>query len=100
MDEHLSLQYLIQARLIDKIEIRDGGALVYINNRKTKKTPLKKKGTNQRKSSDHKHEYRLIGAEHVKGRKGDFQVINLDLNSYLVSPFLLGKGGHRTTPPK
>ena len=64
------------------------------------KHPHKKKGTNQRKNSNQKHEHKLIGAEHVKGGRGDFQVKNLDLNSYQVSPFSLGRGAHCATPPR
>ena len=60
----------------------------------------KGKGINQKKNSNHKHEHKLIGAKHVKGGRGDFRVINLNLNSYLVSHLLLGGGGHRATPPR
>ena len=100
MNKHLGLQYLIQAQLIDKIEVRDGGTLVYKTIRKTRKTSLAKKSTNQRKNLNHKHKHKLLGTKHVKGGKGDFQVINLDLNSYLVSPLSLGRGGHRATFPR
>ena len=63
--------------------------------RKTRKTSLAKKGTNQRKNLNHKHKHKLMGTKHVKGGRGDFHVVNLDLNSYLVSPLSLGRGGHR-----
>ena len=99
VDEHLGFQYLIQARLIDKIEVKDGSALVCKTIRKTRKTSLAKKGTNQRKNSNHKHKHKLMGIEYIKGGRGDFQIVNLNLKPHLVS-LLSGRGGHRATPPR
>ena len=33
-----------------------------------------------------------------KGEGSNFKIINLDLKPHLVSPLLLGKGGHRAIP--
>ena len=49
---------------------------------------------------NNKHKHRQMGTEHVKGKRGDFQVINLDLKPHLVAPPSSGKGGHRPTPLK
>ena len=35
-----------------------------------------------------------------KGEMSDFKIINLDLKPHMVSPLLLGRGGHRATPLK
>ena len=45
VNEHLSLQYLVQAHLVDKIEVRNVGMLVCKTIKKTRKALLAKKGT-------------------------------------------------------
>ena len=87
VDEHLGFQYLVQARLIDKIGIGDSSALVYKTIRKIRKTSFAKKSTNQRKNSNHKHKHKLMGTKYIKGGRGDFQIVNLNLKLHLVSPF-------------
>ena len=82
--------------MIDEIKIRNGGMLICKIIRKTKNI-VKKKRHKSKKKFNYRHKHRQMGTKYIKGKKGDFQVINLNLKPHLVSLFSSGRGGHCTT---